>query len=219
MIIAIDGPSGAGKSTLADSLALRLGFIHIDTGAMYRAVGLYSDDKGVSTNDEEGVKSLLPDLSVGVDFCDGRQVVSVNGYDVTMRIRQPEVSMFASNVSKHQVVREYLVGEQRRIAGEKDVIMDGRDIGTVVFPDADVKIFLTATPETRARRRYQEQIEKGFSVSYEDVLADVLRRDEQDMNRAIAPLRPAEDAILLDTSNKTYDESLEALLAIVNAKR
>lgn len=219
MIIAIDGPSGAGKSTLADSLALRLGFIHIDTGAMYRAVGLYSDDKGVSTNDEEGVKSLLPDLSVGVDFCDGRQVVSVNGYDVTMRIRQPEVSMFASNVSKHQVVREYLVGEQRRIAGEKDVIMDGRDIGTVVFPDADVKIFLTATPETRARRRYQEQIEKGFSVAYEDVLADVLRRDEQDMNRAIAPLRPAEDAILLDTSNKTYDESLEALLAIVNAKR
>ncbi len=219
MIIAIDGPSGAGKSTLADSLAEKLGFIHIDTGAMYRAVGVYADDKGVSTNDEESVAGLLPTLTVGVGFCNGRQTVSVNGRDVTDDIRRPEVSMFASNVSKHPAVREYLVGEQRRIAGEKDIIMDGRDIGTVVFPDADVKIFLTATAETRAMRRYREQLDKGFSVTYEEVLVDVIRRDEQDMNRPVAPLRPAEDSVVLDTSGLSYEESLAALLALVQEKR
>lgn len=219
MIIAIDGPSGAGKSTLADSLAQRLNFVHIDTGAMYRAVGLYVAEKGVSTSDEQAVVALLPGLSVGVDFAEGHQIVSVNGRDVTNEIRQPEVSMYASNVSKHPPVRVYLVEEQRRIAGEKDIIMDGRDIGTVVFPDAEIKIFLTASPEVRAKRRYDEQIAKGFSVDYDEVLADVIRRDEQDMNRPVAPLRPAGDAVILDTTDKTYEESLEAMLSIVASER
>ena len=215
MIIAIDGPSGAGKSTLADRLAETLGFLHIDTGAMYRAIGLYAHENGVDTSDAEGVVSLLPGLTVGVDFDENGQLVFMNERDVTHDIRKPEVSMFASNVSKIPEVRTYLVGEQRRIAGERDIIMDGRDIGTVVFPDADVKIYLTASPEKRAERRYLEQLEKGFSVDFDDVLADVIRRDEQDMNRAIAPLRPAEDSVIVDTSYLTFGESLDALLSVV----
>jgi len=215
MIIAIDGPSGAGKSTLSDALAERLGFLHIDTGAMYRAIGVYVNENGVDTTDAESVIKLLPSLSVSLDFDKNGQHVFINGRDVTTDIRKPEVSMFASNVSKIPEVRTYLVAEQRRIAREMNILMDGRDIGTVVFPDADLKIFLTASSETRALRRYREQCEKGFCVSYEDVLADVIRRDEQDTNRAVAPLRPAEDAITVDTSNLTFEESLEKLLSLV----
>lgn len=218
MIIAIDGPSGAGKSTLADRLAETLGFIHIDTGAMYRAIGLYADENGVDTTDAAGVIALLPKLTVGVSFNKNGQLVFVNGRDVTTDIRKPEVSMFASNVSKIPEVRRYLVDEQRRIAGEMDIIMDGRDIGTVVFPDADVKVFLTASPETRAERRYKEQIEKGFDVSFDEVLADVIRRDEQDSKRAIAPLRPAEDAVIIDTSHLDFEESLIALLRLIKGE-
>lgn len=218
MIIALDGPSGAGKSTLADSLAERFGFIHIDTGAMYRAIGVFVNDNNVATNDAENVIKLLDKLTVDVSFADGVQTVSVNGEDVTKRIRQPEVSMFASNVSKIPEVREYLVAEQRRIAGENNIVMDGRDIGTVVFPNADLKIYLTASAEDRATRRYKEQIEKGFNVIYEDVLADVIRRDNQDMNRDVAPLKPAEDSVIVDTTGKEYEDSLAILTDLIKDK-
>lgn len=218
MIIAIDGPSGAGKSTLADSIAEKFGFIHIDTGAMYRAIGVFVNDNGVKTDDAENVIGLLDKLTVGVNFVDGIQTVSVNGEDVTKRIRQPEVSMFASNVSKIPAVREYLVAEQRRIAGENNIVMDGRDIGTVVFPDADLKIYLTASAEDRAERRYKEQLEKGFDVVFEDVLADVIRRDNQDMNRDVAPLKSAEDSVIVDTTGKEYEDSLAILTTLIKDK-
>ena len=218
MIIAIDGPSGAGKSTLSDALAKKIGFIHIDTGAMYRAIGVFADDHGVDTTDAEKVTGLLPLLTVGVDFKDGAQHVYNNGEDVTKRIREPQVSMFASNVSKIPAVRTYLVNEQRRIAGEMNILMDGRDIGTVVFPNADLKIYLTASAEDRARRRYEEQLEKGFDVSFDDVLADVIKRDEQDMNRDLAPLRPADDAVIVDSSGFEFEETFKILLDIVNKR-
>ncbi len=208
--IAIDGPSGAGKSTLARRLAGKLGFIYVDTGALYRAIALYMLRRNAET--EQQIIDCLPDLEVTLRHMNDEQHVFVNGEDVSDLIRTPEVTMEASRVSAIPRVRAYLFALQQNLAREHSVVMDGRDIGTVVLPNADVKIFLTASPEKRAMRRFLEMQEKQMvGQTYEEVLADVIRRDEQDMNREIAPLKQAEDAILVDTTELNLDES-EALL-------
>ena len=208
--IAIDGPSGAGKSTLARRLAVKLGFIYVDTGALYRAIALYMLRRKADT--EQQIIDCLPELDVTLRYMNGEQHVFVNEEDVSGLIRTPEVTMAASRVSAIPAVREYLFALQQNLARENSVVMDGRDIGTVVLPDADVKIFLTASPEKRAMRRFLEMQEKQIvGQTYEEVLADVIRRDEQDMNREIAPLKQAADAVLVDTSELNLDES-EALL-------
>ncbi len=209
--IAIDGPSGAGKSTLARKLAAKLNFIYVDTGALYRTVGLYVYRKNIDPKDNDAVADVLPEIEVSIAFIDGEQHVYLNGKDVSKDIRLHEVSQYASLTSAIPAVRQFLFETQRKLAAENNVIMDGRDIGTVVLPDAEVKIFLTARPEVRAERRYKELLERGQEVDFEQVLADVIRRDDQDMNRPIAPLKPAEDGVILDTSEYTFDESLELL--------
>ena len=215
--IAVDGPSGAGKSTLARRLAARLGYIYVDTGALYRAIAF--DMLQHHAESEQDITERLPKLDIGITYQDGEQHVLVNGEDVSGKIRTPEVSMGASRVSAIPAVRQFLFDLQQRLAREHSVVMDGRDIGTVVLPDADVKIFLTASPEKRAMRRFLELEEKQPGVqSYEDVLADVIRRDEQDMNRAIAPLKQAEDAVLVDTTNADLAESEQMLLDVCKEK-
>ncbi len=216
--VAIDGPAGAGKSTLARAAAKDMGFIYVDTGALYRTVGLYSIRKGFDTKDSEKVISTLGDIKITLGFKDGEQRVYLNGEDVSEAIRTPEASMGASNVSAIPKVREFLFDLQKNIAKENDCLMDGRDIGTVVLPDAQVKIFLTASPETRAKRRYNELKEKGSDAKYEDVLGDLIKRDYQDTHREIAPLKAADDAVLVDTSNLTFDGSLEALRNVIKEK-
>ena len=193
--IALDGPSGAGKSTLARRLAEELGYLYVDTGAIYRTVGLWVRRNGADPKSEPAVSALLSGLQVGLRVeADGVQHMYLNGEDVTGQIREPEISMYASAVSALPAVRAFLLEMQRELARTRNVVMDGRDIGTVVLPEATVKVFLTAAPEVRARRRWLELQARGNTDSYEQVLADVMRRDEQDMNRAIAPLRPAADA-------------------------
>ena len=215
--IAVDGPSGAGKSTLARRLAERLGYIYVDTGALYRAIAY--DMLQHHAESEQDIAERLPELDIAIDYQDGVQHVLGNGEDVSGLIRTPEVSMGASRVSAIPAVRQFLFELQQRLAREHSVVMDGRDIGTVVLPDADVKIFLTATPEKRAWRRYLELEEKQPGVqSYEDVLADVIRRDEQDMNRAIAPLKQAEDAVLVDTTDADLAQSEQMLLDVCKEK-
>ncbi len=216
--VAIDGPAGAGKSTIARSAAKQLGYIYVDTGALYRTVGLYSIRKGYDTKDAEKVISTLGDIKITLGFQDGEQKVFLNGEDVSEAIRTPEASMGASNVSAIPKVREFLFDLQKNIAKENDCLMDGRDIGTVVLPDAQVKIFLTASPETRAMRRYKELVEKGSDVKYEDVLDDLIKRDYQDTHREIAPLKAADDAVIVDTSNYDFDGSLNAVLNVVKEK-
>lgn len=216
--IAIDGPSGAGKSTLARKLAAKLDFIYVDTGAMYRTIGLYIYRKGIDPQDTDGVAAVLPEIKVDLSFVDGEQRVYLNGEDVSSEIRLHEVSQYASLTSAIPAVRAYLFDMQQALAAENNVIMDGRDIGTVVLPNADVKIFLTARPEVRAQRRYDELIERGQAVDFEQVLADVQRRDDQDMNRPVAPLKPAEDSIILDTSGNTFEQSLELLYNTVKER-
>lgn len=216
--IAIDGPAGAGKSTLARSAAAALGFIYVDTGALYRTVGLYSIRKGYDTKDSEKVISTLPEIEIKLGFVGTEQRVFLNGEDVSEAIRTPEASMGASNVSAIPKVREFLFDLQKDIAKNNDCLMDGRDIGTVVLPDAQVKIFLTASPEIRAKRRYNELKEKGMDVNYDDVLDDIIKRDYQDSHREIAPLKAADDAVLLDTSDRDFDGNLNALLDIVKEK-
>ena len=196
--IAIDGPAGAGKSSTAKLIAKKLGYIYVDTGALYRTVGLYSIRKGIDTKDAEKVIATLPDIKVEIRFVDGAQHVFLNGEDVSDAIRTPEASMGASNVSAIPKVREFLFDLQRNIAAENNCIMDGRDIGTVVLPNADVKIFLTASVEERATRRYKEMLEKGESADYDDILEDIKKRDYQDSHREIAPLKQADDAIFVD---------------------
>lgn len=214
--IAIDGPAGAGKSTIAKAAAKHLGYIYVDTGAMYRAIGLYTLRSGVDPKDKEAVTALLDSIEVSLARDENKnQLVILNGEDVSGLIRTEQVSMAASNVSAIPSVREFLLSLQRDMAKEYNVIMDGRDIGTVVLPDANVKIFLTASAEIRARRRYDELIEKGQDVVYEDVLADVIQRDNNDMNRAIAPLKPAEDSVLCDTSELTLEESIQLLISTI----
>ncbi|MGI5971940.1 MAG: (d)CMP kinase [Oscillospiraceae bacterium] len=217
--IAIDGPSGAGKSTLARLIAERIGFIYVDTGAIYRAVGLYAFKNGVARSDERMVCALLPEIDIKLKHTpDGFQHIYLNGEDVTDEIRQPEISLYASDVSKIPEVREFLLETQRELARKNDVIMDGRDIGTVVLPDADLKIFLTASPEDRSLRRFLELAEKGVDTSFEQVLEDIKYRDENDSSRAHAPLRPAEDAVITDTTGNSLEQSLNLLLTIVREK-
>ena len=217
--IAIDGPSGAGKSTLARAAAERLGILYVDTGAIYRTIGLYVQRRGIDPKDTAAVLAALPDIRIGMDHDDdGMQRMLLNGEDVTADIRLPEISMYASAVSAIQGVRDFLMEMQRSLARECSVIMDGRDIGTVVLPDADVKIFLYADVEVRAKRRELELQQRGTPKPYEDVLREISERDEQDMNRAAAPLRCADDAVRVDTSALDFDASREALLKIIREK-
>lgn len=216
--VAIDGPAGAGKSTVAKGAAAKLGFIYVDTGALYRAVGVYALRKGIDTKDADGVSSVLPEITVELKFIDGVQHVLLNGEDVSTEIRTPDASMAASNVSAIPSVRSFLFDLQRDIASKNNCIMDGRDIGTVVLPNAQVKIFLTADPEERAMRRYKELIVKDPDVKYEDVLADLKVRDYQDSHREIAPLKPAEDSVVYNTTGNTLEESVEKVISIIKEK-
>ena len=216
--VAIDGPAGAGKSTLARCLAAELGYIYVDTGAMFRTIGLYALRAGKDPKDNEAVNALLPEISLKFAFIGGEQHIYLNGEDVSTAIRTEEVGMAASAVGANPEVRAFLLGMQRDMAKTQDVLMDGRDIGTVVLPDATVKIFLTASPEARATRRWKEYQQKGVEVSYEEVLADVRQRDYQDTHRAAAPLRQADDAQLLDTSEMNFEQSLEAMKKMIVEK-
>ena len=217
--VAIDGPSGAGKSTVSRSVAKAFGFIYVDTGAMYRTIGLAAFRKGLDTKDKPSIIGILPELNIELKYNEqGEQRMYLNGEDVSADIRLPEISMCASNVSAMPEVRAYLMDMQRQMAKRYDVIMDGRDIGTVILPDAEVKIFLTASAEERANRRYKELIAKGNEISFEEVLEDMKKRDEQDSNRAAAPLKPADDAIMLDTSDMSFDESIAAVCRLITEK-
>ena len=214
--VAIDGPSGAGKSSIARSAAQELGFVYVDTGAIYRTVSLYIFDRGIDPADKAAVTAALPEIHIDLCYGDGGlQRMFLNGVDVTERIRLPEISMFTSAVSGIPEVRAFLMEMQRSLARERSVIMDGRDIGTVVLPEAQVKIFLTASPEDRARRRWEELRERGTEKTYEDILREVEERDYNDTHRAAAPLRPAEDAVCLDTTGCTFRQSRERILAII----
>lgn len=217
--IAIDGPSGAGKSTIARMVAKDLGYLYVDTGALYRTIGLYAVRKDVDPEDENGVSALLPELDIRLTHENGVQQVYLLGENVSEEIRRPEMSKAASNVSRHPAVRAYLLETQRKLARENNVLMDGRDIGTVVLPDAQVKIFLTASAEKRAERRYKEQIAKGDrSQTYEQVLEAVIQRDYNDSHRAIAPLKQAEDAVLADTSELDLEQSVQLIKDIIREK-
>jgi len=217
--IAIDGPSGSGKSTLARRLAERFGFLYLDTGAIYRAVGLYVHRAGSDPGDERAVEALLPRLQkINFRHEGGEQRVLLGEEDVSEAIRMPEVSVFASQVAAHQAVRALLLEVQRAFAKTHDVVMDGRDIGTVVLPDASLKVFLTATPERRAERRYQELFARGVEEDYAQVLADIRARDERDTQREISPLRQAADAVVLDTTDLDLDESLAALIRLTEER-
>lgn len=217
--VAIDGPAGAGKSTIARRLAGELGFRYVDTGAIYRTVAYFMDLWGVSPKDVEGVNRYIDELTVGIEYDDeGVQHMLMNGMDVTGDIRTPEISQKASLISAHAVVRDMLLDMQRNMAEEYDVVMDGRDIGSVVLPKATVKIFLTASPEVRAKRRYQELLEKGQKASYAQVLKDVQQRDYQDTHRDIAPLKMCRDSVKVDTSEMDLEQSVAAIRKIVEEK-
>ena len=218
MKIAIDGPSGAGKSTLSKAVAARLGSVYVDTGALYRTVGYAVRQLGIDPHDTAAVIGALDGMRISLRYEDGVQCVYLNGENLGNRIREPEISMYASKVSAIPEVRNFLLGTQRKIAAENDVIMDGRDIGTVILPDAEVKIFMFASPEARAKRRCAELAEKGMPTSYESVLADINERDHNDATRAVAPAVAAEDAVLFDNSDCTFEESVAHLLAIIAEK-
>lgn len=213
--IAIDGPAGAGKSTIAKKVSAELGYIYVDTGALYRTIALYIMENNISDND---IPEKINKADVSLKFIDGTQRVFLGDRDVSGLIRTPQISMEASRTSAIPAVREYLFDTQQKIAKENNVIMDGRDIGTVVLPDAQVKIFLTATPEERANRRYRELSEKPDCPSYEDILKDIIERDHNDMNRPVAPLKQADDAVLVDTTNLTLEQSAEEIIKIINEK-
>ena len=213
--VAIDGPSGAGKSSLARRCAQELGFLYVDTGAIYRTVGLAALRRGIDRKDEAQVAAILPELDIALRYEDGEQRMFLNGEDVSREIRLPEISLCASDVSALKAVRRYLLEMQRKLARENRVIMDGRDIGTVVLPDAPLKIYLTASAKARAERRMKELVEKGVPADFDTVLREIIQRDEQDMNRAEAPLRQAEDAVLVDTTAIGFDESFELLCGII----
>ena len=216
--VAIDGPAGAGKSTVARRAAAELGFVYVDTGAIYRAVALAVLAREVDSANEAAVASLLKDTTVRLQWERGVQHLVLNGADVTDRLRSPEVSDAASRVSAFSAVRRFLLETQREVARQQSVIMDGRDIGTVVLPEAQVKIYLTASAATRAERRCKELHEKGLEASYEDVLRDIEERDYRDMHRKLAPLRQAEDAVLLDTSALTLAQSIDETVKIIREK-
>ena len=217
--IAIDGPAGAGKSTIARRLARQLGYRYVDTGAIYRTVAYFMDLWGVSPKDVDGIARYIDELTVGIEYDDnGVQHMIMNGMDVTEDIRSQDISQKASMVSAHAVVREMLLDMQREVARRFNVIMDGRDIGTVVLPDADVKIFLSASPEVRAKRRLLELQAQNRAATYEEVLRDIKERDYRDSHRKAAPLRQADDAVLLDTSDLSLEESVEAILNLIRKK-
>ena len=216
--IAIDGPSGAGKSSVAKAIAAKLGIVYVDTGALYRTVGYFARSRGVARTDAAGVVALLPEISIAVRYENGAQHVYLNGEDLGERIREPEISMYASAVSAVPEVRAFLLDTQRDIAAKNSVIMDGRDIGTVILPHAEVKVFLTASNEARARRRTKELLEKGIEARYEDVLREMIERDENDRNRAVAPAVAAPDAVLLDNSDLSVAETVDAVIAIAREK-
>lgn len=216
--VAIDGPAGAGKSTIARAAAAQLGFVYVDTGALYRTIGLAVCRRGIDGTDVPGILAALPEIQVGLTYRDGAQHVLLDGEDVSDAIRTPQISTYASQVSSVPEVRAYLLDLQRDLARRQSVIMDGRDIGTVILPDAKVKIFLTASPEKRAARRCAELREKGQDVTVEGILTDMERRDALDASRAVAPLKQAEDAVLVDTSDLTLKQSIEAVLTVIRDK-
>ena len=213
--IAIDGPSGAGKSSVSKAAARELGIIYVDTGALYRTIGYYAREQGIAVDNAIAVVPYLDRIHIEVRYENGVQCVYLNGENLGDRIRQNEISMYASAVSSIPEVRAFLLDTQKKIAAENSVIMDGRDIGTVILPDAQVKVFLTASNEARARRRYIELQEKGMPLPYEEILADMNRRDEADRTRAIAPAIPAPDAVILDNSDLNFEETVSALRSIV----
>ena len=218
MKIALDGPSGAGKSSLAKAIAREMHIVYVDTGALYRSIGLFVRGRGVDPKDAEAVVACLPDIKLDMVFENGEQHIYLCGEDVGNRIRTPEISMYASAVSAIPAVRAFLLETQRSIARKTDVIMDGRDIGTVILPDAEVKIFLTASPEARAKRRLLELQAKGDPITYEELLAQMRERDENDSTRKTAPAIPAEDAVFLDNSDLTAEETVAAALRIILQK-
>ena len=209
--IAIDGPAGAGKSTIARLLAKKLEFIYVDTGAMYRAIALFFLNRGLDPADEEELKKAIPDVEITLSYQGGKQTVCLNGEDVSETIREERVGKTASKTSAYPFVREKLLSLQRDLAAANDVIMDGRDIGTCILPNAQLKIFLTASVDTRAKRRYDELMQKGESCDYEQIREDIMARDHADMTREIAPLKQAEDAVLVDTSELNIEEVVSVL--------
>lgn len=216
--ISIDGPAGAGKSTIARKVAEKLSFIYVDTGAMYRSMALYFIRHDIAAQDEEKIAAACPDIDVSIAYQDGEQQVILNGENVNGLIRTEQVSMMTSDTSKYPVVREKLLSLQRGLAEKENVIMDGRDIGTCVLPNADVKIYLTASAAERARRRYKEQTERGVDCDIKEIERDIIARDEQDMNREVAPLRQAEDAVLVDSSDMTIDQVVDEIIRIYQEK-
>jgi len=217
--IAIDGPSGAGKSSLAKGIAAKIGLIYVDTGALYRTVGLHVKRKGVDASDKQGIIACLEGLDVDMKNINGEQHVYLLGEDVSGLIRTPEIAHYASSVSAIPEVRSFLFSLQRNIAEKNSVIMDGRDIGTVILPDADLKVFLTASPEARAKRRYLELTEKGIATSIEELIAQQKERDARDSSRDVAPLMPAEDAVLLDNSEISLEETINEVLRFAREKK
>lgn len=217
--IAIDGPSGSGKSTLAKAVARELGIVYVDTGALYRTVGYYVYTREKDPHNASEVESLLNEINIDLRYVDGAQRVILNGEDLGDKIRVPEMSKYASAVSAIPAVRAFLLETQKRMARENSVVMDGRDIGTVIMPDADLKIFLTASNETRAKRRTLELEQKGIDAKYEDVLADMIERDKNDRNRDIAPAIAADDAIIFDNSVMTVEESLKEIVRLLNERK
>ncbi|MBQ7960283.1 MAG: (d)CMP kinase [Clostridia bacterium] len=218
--IAIDGPAGAGKSTIAKKAAAQMDFVYIDTGAMYRAIGLAAVRQGLRPDsDISGIVDMLPEVNIDLAYGENGQEIFLNGENVSTEIRLPEISVAASDVSKIPEVRAKLLELQRSIAEKTDVIMDGRDIGTVVLPDAQLKIFLTASVEERARRRFEELKEKGIKCDFEEVKRDMEYRDKNDSEREIAPLRPAEDSVVLDTTGNTLEQSVELILGLIKERR
>ena len=216
--IAIDGPAGAGKSTIAKKVAKELGFIYVDTGAMYRSMALYFIRNGIKSDEEDRISAVCDNIQVSIDYVNGGQEVMLDGENVNAFIRTEEVSRMTSDTSKYPVVREKLHSLQRELASKKNVIMDGRDIGTCVLPDAEVKIYLTASSAERARRRYAEQVERGIECDIEQIEKDIIARDEQDMNREIAPLKQAEDAVYLDSSDMNIEQVVKAIIDIYKSK-
>lgn len=216
--IAIDGPSGAGKSSVAKAVAARLGIVYVDTGALYRTVGYYVRSQGVARTDIDGIVNCLPQIKIEVRYESGAQHVYLNGEDLGDRIREPEISMYASAVSAVPAVRSFLLDTQRDIATKNSVIMDGRDIGTVILPNADVKIFMTASDQARAERRTLELQAKGMDVKFDDVLREMRERDHNDSTREVAPAVAAKDATVLDNSGMTVEESADAVIALVKQK-
>lgn len=216
--IAIDGPAGAGKSTIARKLAEKTGYIYVDTGALYRTVALSISRNGIDPLDISAVVAHIAEIAVDIKYIDGEQRVILNGEDVSELIRTPEVSMTASVTSAIPEVRAFLLGLQRKLAKEHNVVMDGRDIATVVLPDAKVKVFLTASPEIRARRRYDELVLKGQKVEFDDVLADIIKRDAQDMNREVAPLKPSAESVIVDTSDLDLEGAVNAMQNVIKER-